>query len=67
MFPSSNTSTVEFASAVPEISVIVVLRKPACGSVMTGASGAVRSTTTTTASEAGPVLPASSVAVAVRL
>ena len=39
--PSSNTSTVEFASAVPDIEVIVVLRKPAAGSVIVGVPGAV--------------------------
>src|SRR5687768_1582642 len=64
----SNTCTVASSSEVPDISVIAVFCNPSTGSVMTGASGGMVSTVTTTAGDdAGPGLPAVSVALAVRL
>ena len=64
----SNTSIVRPSSpAVPDISVISVFCVPAIGEVMDGAVGIVWSTTTATALEAGDVLVAASLAVAVKL
>ena len=63
----SNTWTVASFSAVPVIVVISVLRVPASGSVMTGAAGGIVSTVTSIADDAGPGLPAVSVALAVKL
>ena len=61
----SNTLTMLLASAVPASIVSFVL--PTISLAMTGASGAVVSIVTLSADEAAPVLPAASVAVAVRL
>ena len=65
---ASNTSIVRPSSPeVPDISVISVFCVPAIGEVMDGASGAVWSTVTATAVEAGESLVAASVAIAVKL
>jgi hypothetical protein len=63
----SNTSTVEFGSAVPEIVGIgFVVEELFVGTVITGAAGGIVSTIIFIAGvEAGLVLPAGSVAVAV--
>ena len=65
---ASNTSIVRPSSPeVPDILVISVFCVPAIGEVMDGAVGIVWSTTTATALEAGDVLVAASLAVAVKL
>ncbi len=66
--PSAKISTVELASAVPDIAGLLLLVKlPLAGDVITGLAGAAVSTVKETASETGDVLDAESVDVAVRL
>ena len=66
--PFANTSTVEEASAVPDIAgLLLLVEVPSVGDVMTGLAGAAVSTVIETASDEGDVLPVESVDVAVRL
>jgi hypothetical protein len=61
--PSKRTVTVLWASAVPEMTGVVVLTNaPLAGVSTTGAEGATVSTVKERELEAGPVLPAASVA-----
>ena len=62
------TSTVLFASAVPDkVGAAVFTAVPVVGDVISGAAGSMVSTVTVTAGvDATPVLPAASVAVAVK-
>jgi hypothetical protein len=65
-FAASNTSTVEFASAVPEkVGVESFTIAPSVGEVMLGAAGAVASIVKAMATDAALVLVAASVALAV--
>jgi hypothetical protein len=63
--PSKETVTVLWASAVPEMTGVVLTDAPLAGVTTTGAEGATVSTVKERGLEAGPVLPAASVALAV--
>ena len=66
--PFANTSTVEEASAVPDIAgLLLLVEVPVVGDVMTGLAGAEASIFIVTLSDTGDVLPVESVDVAVRL